>query len=217
MPRRTPSPPAPPRERILRAAKELFAERGFAGTGVDAIAKRAGVNKALLYYHVGNKGELYNEVLAGMFASVGARVAAAVDEPGSSRRRLRRVQEALAVVFLEVPEYAPIVLREIAGGGRNLAPETLRAMGGVFASTRRMFEEGSRTGEFRDLDPVPSHLFVVGSLIFLLAARPLRERIAAADRSLRLVMPAPDFDVVAFLHDVVSDGIAARRRRGARS
>ena len=46
------------RQRILEAAERLFAEQGFDGTGVDAIAKSAGVTKSLIYHHFGNKHRL---------------------------------------------------------------------------------------------------------------------------------------------------------------
>ncbi|HQN26099.1 MAG TPA: helix-turn-helix domain-containing protein [Syntrophales bacterium] len=41
--------------KILAAARDVFSERGFAGTTVDEIARRAGVNKATLYYQIGDK------------------------------------------------------------------------------------------------------------------------------------------------------------------
>ena len=43
------------REQILRAAEGLFAANGFNGTGVDAIAKDAGINKATIYYYFESK------------------------------------------------------------------------------------------------------------------------------------------------------------------
>lgn len=46
------------RQRILEAAERLFAEQGFDGTGVDAIASSAGVTKSLIYHHFGNKHRL---------------------------------------------------------------------------------------------------------------------------------------------------------------
>lgn len=61
--------------RLLRAATDLFAERGFHGTGVREIALRAGVNVASANYHFGSKEELYLEVLRGHFAAVRARLA----------------------------------------------------------------------------------------------------------------------------------------------
>ncbi len=51
------------KEHILNAAKKEFAEKGFEGARMDSIARRAGVNKALLHYHYSNKENLYKEVL----------------------------------------------------------------------------------------------------------------------------------------------------------
>ncbi len=50
------------KEKILRAAREAFAEKGFNGVSVDEIAKRAGVKKALIYYYFPSKEELFEEV-----------------------------------------------------------------------------------------------------------------------------------------------------------
>ena len=51
------------RERILSAALKEFAAKGFAGARVDAIARRAAINKRMLYHYFGNKERLFREVL----------------------------------------------------------------------------------------------------------------------------------------------------------
>jgi AcrR family transcriptional regulator len=51
------------REAIVNAAEALFAEHGFDGTSVDAIASRAGYNKSLLFQYFGDKLGLYSQVL----------------------------------------------------------------------------------------------------------------------------------------------------------
>ena len=51
------------RERILSAALKEFAANGFAGARVDAIARRAAVNKRMLYHYFGDKAHLFREVL----------------------------------------------------------------------------------------------------------------------------------------------------------
>src|SRR5512144_495435 len=56
--------------RVLRAATELFAERGFHGTTIRDIAARAGANVAAGHYHFGSKRDLYLEVLRATFAQV---------------------------------------------------------------------------------------------------------------------------------------------------
>jgi TetR/AcrR family transcriptional regulator len=54
--------------RILRAAEEIFAERGFSGATTAAIAERAGIAKANVHYYFGTKEALYREVLRGILA-----------------------------------------------------------------------------------------------------------------------------------------------------
>ena len=51
------------RERILSAALREFATNGFAGARVDAIARRAAINKRMLYHYFGDKERLFREVL----------------------------------------------------------------------------------------------------------------------------------------------------------
>ncbi len=46
------------KEMILKVAEELFSEKGFDGTSVNMIAKTAGVNKSLIYYHFKDKNDL---------------------------------------------------------------------------------------------------------------------------------------------------------------
>ncbi len=51
------------REAILDAAEEIFAENGFDGARIDAIAAKAGYNKSLIFHYFGDKLGLYAEVL----------------------------------------------------------------------------------------------------------------------------------------------------------
>ena len=59
----SPRNPGRTRERILSAALQEFAARGFAGARVDAIARRAAINKRMLYHYFGNKEGLFGAVL----------------------------------------------------------------------------------------------------------------------------------------------------------
>lgn len=51
------------RERILSAALKEFAAKGFAGARVDVIARRANINKRMLYHYFGDKENLFRAVL----------------------------------------------------------------------------------------------------------------------------------------------------------
>jgi TetR/AcrR family transcriptional regulator, regulator of cefoperazone and chloramphenicol sensitivity len=61
-PTSTPTDPAT-RERLLSAAGEVFADRGFRAATIRAICTRARANVAAIHYHFGDKERLYGEVL----------------------------------------------------------------------------------------------------------------------------------------------------------
>ncbi|HET7573513.1 MAG TPA: TetR/AcrR family transcriptional regulator [Solirubrobacterales bacterium] len=58
------------RELILVAAAAAFAERGYRGASVDAIAARSGVTPPVIYEHFGSKRELYRELLERHYAEL---------------------------------------------------------------------------------------------------------------------------------------------------
>jgi AcrR family transcriptional regulator len=55
--------PAETRRKLLSAAAEMFADRGFHAVSIRAISAKAGVNSALLNYHFGSKEALFEEVI----------------------------------------------------------------------------------------------------------------------------------------------------------
>src|ERR1043165_7817660 len=71
--------PQQTQHRILEAALEEFAAKGFAGARVDTIARRARINKRMLYHYFGDKRGLFREVLRRKIAE---RQAGGVGTPG---------------------------------------------------------------------------------------------------------------------------------------
>jgi TetR/AcrR family transcriptional regulator len=69
------------RERILSAALKEFAAHGFAGARVDAIARRADINKRMLYHYFGDKEDLFKAVLRRKIAERNAWAEASSGEP----------------------------------------------------------------------------------------------------------------------------------------
>lgn len=194
-----------PRQRILDAASAEFAEHGFAGARVDEIAARARVNKAMLYYHVGDKRALYKAVLLRNFDRVSAAIAGALGDGGSPREQLERVISALTVVLREHSDHPRIVLREVASGAVHLPDDVLRRMLELVEVVRELLAAGVAAGEFRATNPLLTHLTVVGGLLFLTTVTPLRERVLALMSGREL--PAADVDVAAFLADLLLNGI----------
>jgi AcrR family transcriptional regulator len=82
----------PTRERLLRAARELIEEGGYAAASVIAIARRAGLAAGTLYRHFGSKQELFVEVFRSVCdREVEAMRQAALANGGSHVERLETV------------------------------------------------------------------------------------------------------------------------------
>ena len=76
------------RGRILKAAIDEFASHGYDAAGVDRIARRARVNKALIYYYFDNKRGLYHEILHASLQALVAPLRLVVDGPGDADAKL---------------------------------------------------------------------------------------------------------------------------------
>jgi AcrR family transcriptional regulator len=123
--------PEPPRhrfggertaERILDAAEELFAERGYNGTTLRDVATRVGVRPPSLYNHFASKDALYAAVLErgiGPLMVVLARSAAApASEPFDPGKLVSEVMAVLA----RRPGLPRLVQHETLAGGQRLTP-----------------------------------------------------------------------------------------------
>jgi TetR/AcrR family transcriptional regulator len=162
---------------VFAAAATEFAERGFDAAGVDRIAARAGVNKAMLYYHYGSKLGLYVEVLRDMFRAVGQRARAIADGPGAAGEKLDAWVAAVVEEAGARPWFPPIMLREIAGGGTHFDAATLGMMNAVYLGVRDVIVQGQQEGTFRDVDPLLTHLTIMPAiLIFFARQRVVRHR-----------------------------------------
>jgi len=203
----------PPTERILDAAASVFAESGYDGARVDEIARRAGINKAMLYYHVGDKEALYRAVLLRNFARISDRLAAALARGGTPRERLERVIATISATVQELPDHPRIVLREVASGAVHLGDDVLARMLEALDVVGRVLADGVAGGELRRTDPMLTHLAIVGSVVFLNSIAPLRAR--AAGLVPGGALPPTDTDVGGFVADLVLNGLAVGPSQGA--
>ncbi|MEY2452821.1 MAG: hypothetical protein QOD92_2395 [Acidimicrobiaceae bacterium] len=77
------------RAALLAAARELFAADGFAATGREQIAERAGVSRGALYHHFGSKEKLFRAVVEELEVEIGEQVMIAASQSDDAAEELR--------------------------------------------------------------------------------------------------------------------------------
>lgn len=176
------------RAALFRAAALEFSERGYDAAGIDRIAARARLNKAMLYYHFGSKRDLYLEVVRDMVATVSGRARAIADGPGSAEGKLDRWIETIVEEAAARPWFPPIMLRELAAGAPHFDSQIFGLMNDVFTAVRDIIVQGQREGVFRAVDPLLSHLTIMPPILVYF----IRQRVVAASSIARgLAEPRP--------------------------
>lgn len=154
------------RERLLRIASELFADRGFARVTIGQIAEAAGVNRALIAYHFSDKGGLYNAIIDDAVR----RACEVFEQHNAEQSSGRRLVEALGNVYGGNPNFARMLLREMLDPEQLLEPDAAAALGGFFQLTQRALADG----EGPQGDPHLVHLICVGAIIYFQATAAFR-------------------------------------------
>jgi TetR/AcrR family transcriptional regulator len=170
------------RSRILAAACEEFGARGFAATTVDRIARRARVNKAMIYYHFPGKRALHTAIVRELYSTLNDQLRAIVTQPLTPAQKLDGLIETFVRSVDGSKHFLPFFLREIADGAVHLGPEELGLIAGIFSTVRGVIAEGTRDKLFQPVNPALAHFTIIGPLIMFRASAPVRERITLTQR-----------------------------------
>jgi len=146
-------PREPKWDRVLTSAARLFAEDGFAATSVRAVAERARLTKAGLYYHIKEKEDLLFRICERSIADIleGARAACAREADPAAR--LSAIIRNHADFFFRHPHNLTVLNRDM-GALTGQQRAAMRALERDYLDlVRGVFREGQRSGAFRKLDP----------------------------------------------------------------
>ena len=99
------------RAALVAAARDLFAERGFAGTATEEIVQRANVTRGALYHHFTGKDDLFRAVFESIEAEIAERVLLSAGATTDAVEQLTAGLDAFLEMCLE-PAVQRIVLLE---------------------------------------------------------------------------------------------------------
>jgi len=184
----------------------LFSEMGFDGATVDAIARRAGVNKAMISYHFAGKHGLYTAILTRDFEWAQERLSELDTGIIRADTKLARFVAIFGDLHVRHPHLSTMMLREAMSGGRHLDAILVPHIRRIFERVQAILAQGEREGTLRRVDPLMTHHIVLGSLAFFFAARPLRDRMIA--EGIVAVEPPDPARFVSTLQELLARGLA---------
>ncbi len=184
-----PKPPPHPRTEasraaILRAAAQEFSEQGPAGARMDAIARAAGVNKALLHYYFSTKEGLYGAVVDEIFGHVRERSLAPLRGRGTPGERLLHYFlahfDGIALGdSARLMAYEMMRARE--GQPSHIPAMTRTLFGPLFQALHEVYQEGRAGGELGAVDPEQGFLALIGMNVFYFISAPVFHELSGTD------------------------------------
>src|SRR5512146_863110 len=160
-------PDAKARERLLRAAADVFDRKGYAAASVREIVEQAGITKPVLYYHYGSKEGILVAILEEGALYFQRLLQTAAARPGTARERLTALCEDVHFVF---KENVPVVrvARATYFGPREGQPafDFDKYNAALFDALTRIVGEGMEAGELRRA-PVDDVVRVMNGMLSL--------------------------------------------------
>lgn len=155
---------------ILQAAMDEFAENGFAGAKIEAIAERAGVAKGTVYLYYATKAELFEAIVRDRISPVFAQVSQMVDRwPGDTSSLLQTVIQTFYKQMIE-SDQRRMILKTLIAEGDRFGELTAFYHREVIVGARKMLakimERGLASGEFRDSAIVREPMVVIAPAMF---------------------------------------------------
>lgn len=178
-------------EKIIRAATEVFLEKGKDGARMQEIAARANINKAMLHYYFRSKDKLYEKVFKERIYNFFNELFNSVPETDDVRTLLRQFISNYIDLLASRPELIRFVMWELKQGTEYVG-ETLRELFSQHGFSQFPFQEKIQNavddGSIRAIEP--SHLIIstIGMCVYPFIAQPILEKVFPG-----LSISSPDF------------------------
>ena len=191
-------------EKIRRAALAEFAELGLDGARIDRIAERAGVNKAMIYYHFKSKDELYIDVVRSFYRLIGERAQASVMQADTLEQAMIALARLHADVIIENKQIVPLILREMAAPKSEVIAVMVEAFASAGLPKRIMTILGNEMerGAIRRLDIKQVMVAFISMSLGYLAIAPMANRVFDIDDQWQFMKDRPPVIVDIFLNGI---------------
>ena len=143
------------RERVVRAARHEFLERGVEATALRAIARRAHTSIGMIYYYFPTKEDLFLAVIEEPYARLVTTIGELLGRPEPVRDRIRALFRRIGAFTPEEAQTFRLVLGEAIKSPKLRAKVFARAWHGHLPIVFAALEDGKRAGVLRATAPTP--------------------------------------------------------------
>lgn len=193
---------AVPREEILEAALEVFAEVGYEGTSILQLTRQLGVSHNLLHARFGSKREIWEAAVDHCLERMSrhAREAArGLDEATPPAERLRALSVGFLLALAENPSILKLMNYEGARPTDRLHYIAENFLVAGFADLQRLLAEGVEARAFRQISPAAFFLLLAHGGGAFLCLRPLARHLGVRSRRSAAVLRAQAEEIAELL------------------
>ncbi|MBN1408502.1 MAG: TetR family transcriptional regulator [Calditrichaceae bacterium] len=163
-------------EIILKAAMEVFVDKGQYGAKMQEIADKAGINKALLHYYYRSKEKLYVHIFKFIFKKIMDEVVELLHSDLPFEEFLKTFISKYIDVLIKNHRFPMFIMRELSQGGKivsNALKEAIPSELSAHSPGIEIIEEAMNRGEIVKMDPRQIILTVIGSSLFYFMGEPI--------------------------------------------
>jgi TetR/AcrR family transcriptional regulator len=172
---------SPSRARILETARREFADRGFDGARLAAIAREAGLSHPTLLYHFNSKADLYGSVIQSAVLDWAVETEAAVSGALQGFDQVVSIIDAGFAFFATHGDFARILRREALEGGERLDAAITGWLRPFLDRAVGFLEREMQEGRLRPHDPLELMQICYGAVFTFFSDARFRARLLDCD------------------------------------
>jgi AcrR family transcriptional regulator len=170
------------KERILLAAQKEFAARGYSGARMEAIARGAAINKAMLFYYFSCKDNLYRTVLLGVFSEIFGEVERVISQQLVPKLFLEKFPEIYIRFIARHPDLLRIMVFDLIHNPENVTAAMTEIMHEKMSfepyPLLELIKRWHGQGLISEADPLHFMMNIVALSIFSFIGKPMVEAIS---------------------------------------
>lgn len=169
------------KQTILKAALKEFATNGYGGTRMERIAKRAKINKAMLFYYYSSKYILYQNVVKQAFAKIFPQMAKIITAFISPKRFLEIVPKIHIQFLIKNHDLVKILSFDMLHNHKHISPIISEILGNLPIPgpkiIKNLIKKWHKKGLITEEDPLQFIFNLFSLTIFSIIGRPIFEKI----------------------------------------